>query len=153
MLLRICQSPQKARLLRSPTSNMVQPHHRNIRTTVFWGIFQGVQSEIGLQSVESYLRDMGLASVWVMARRRPIWRIWAWRLPGRWPDGGLSEGYGHGGPDICLGDGQTIQWEPNLNIGKTQKFRRKIECWVELLMNRWAMYNRLSVHSLKFLLK
>ena len=39
----------------------------------------------------------------------PIWRIpaWrAWRLPRRWPDGGLSEGYGHGGPGVCLGDGQ-----------------------------------------------
>ena len=22
-------------------------------------------------------------------------------------DGGLSEGYGHGGPGVCLGDGQT----------------------------------------------
>ena len=26
---------------------------------------------------------------------------------GRWPDGGLSEGYGHDGPGVCLGDGQT----------------------------------------------
>ena len=24
-----------------------------------------------------------------------------------WPDGGLSEGYGHGGPGVSLGDGQT----------------------------------------------
>ena len=33
----------------------------------------------------------GLASVWMMAWRRPIWKIRAWRawcLPGRWPDGG-----------------------------------------------------------------
>ena len=33
----------------------------------------------------------GLASPWAMARRSPIWGIWAWRawgLPGRWPDGG-----------------------------------------------------------------
>ena len=39
-----------------------------------------------------------------------MWRIqaWrAWRLPGRWPDGGLTEGYGHDGPGVCLGDGQT----------------------------------------------
>ena len=45
-----------------------------------------------LRQVESYLKDMGMA---------------AWRLPGRWPDGGLSEGYGHGGPGVCLEDGQT----------------------------------------------
>ena len=31
----------------------------------------------------------------------------AQRLPGRSSDGGLSEGYGHGGPGVCLGDGQT----------------------------------------------
>ena len=33
----------------------------------------------------------GLASAWAMARPSPIWRIrtWqAWRLPGRWSDGG-----------------------------------------------------------------
>ena len=29
------------------------------------------------------------------------------RLPGRWPNGGLSEGYGHEGTGVCLGDGQT----------------------------------------------
>ena len=43
-------------------------------------------------------------------RRSPIRRIWAWRawrLPGRWPDAGLSEGYAHDGPGVCLGDGQT----------------------------------------------
>ena len=41
----------------------------------------------------------GLASVWAMARRSPIWRIWAWRgwrLSGRWPDGGLSEVFNYG---------------------------------------------------------
>ena len=38
-------------------------------------------------------------SDWTMPR--------AWRLSGRWPDGGLSEGYEHGGPGVCLGDGQT----------------------------------------------
>ena len=38
----------------------------------------------------------------------PFVRSWrAWRLPGRWPDGVLSEGYGHDGPGVCLGDGQT----------------------------------------------
>ena len=47
-----------------------------------------------LRQVESYLKNMGmpgLASARAMARRRPIWRMraWrAWRLPGRWPDGG-----------------------------------------------------------------
>ena len=30
-----------------------------------------------------------------------------WRLPGRWPDGGLSEGYGHDGLGVCLDDSQT----------------------------------------------
>ena len=66
-----------------------------------------------VESMEAYLMYMGmtdLASAWAMARRRPIWRIWAWRtwrLPGRWPDGGLSVGYGHDGPGVCLGDGQT----------------------------------------------
>ena len=42
--------------------------------------------------------------------RSLIWKIWAWRawrLSGRWPDGGLSEGYGHDGPDVCLGDDRT----------------------------------------------
>ena len=52
-------------------------------------------------------REAGLRQV---AKQRPVWRMWAWRawrLPGRWPDGGLSEGYGHGGPGVCLGDSQT----------------------------------------------
>ena len=31
----------------------------------------------------------------------------AWRLPGQWPDGGLSEEYGHDGPGVSLGDSQT----------------------------------------------
>ena len=35
-------------------------------------------------------------------------RAWrTWHLPGRWPDGVLSEGYGHGGPGVCLDGGQT----------------------------------------------
>ena len=34
-------------------------------------------------------------------------RTWCPGVPGRWPDGGLSEGYGHDGPGVCLGDGQT----------------------------------------------
>ena len=68
---------------------------------------------LGDGQTKAYLKDMdmmGLASAWAMARRKPIWRIWtwwAWRLPWRWPDESLSEGYGHDGPDVCLGDGQT----------------------------------------------
>ena len=44
--------------------------------------------------VEPYLKDTGitgLASAMAVARRRPMWGIWAWRawhLPGRWTDGG-----------------------------------------------------------------
>ena len=37
---------------------------------------------------------------------RGIWTWRAWRPPG-WTDGGLSEGYGHDGTGVCLGDGQT----------------------------------------------
>ena len=40
----------------------------------------------------SYLKDMDMT---------------AWRLPERWADGDLSEGYGHDGPGVCLGDGKT----------------------------------------------
>ena len=52
----------------------------------------------------------GLVSAWAMARRRSYLKdtgMRAWRLPGQWSDGGLSEEYGHGGPFVCLGDGQT----------------------------------------------
>ena len=45
-----------------------------------------------LRQTEVYLKDMDMT---------------AWRLPGQWPDGGLSEGYGHDGPGVYLGDGQT----------------------------------------------
>ena len=44
-----------------------------------------------LRQVESYLKYMGMTV----------------RLPGQWPDGGLSEGYEHDGPGVCVGDGQT----------------------------------------------
>ena len=33
--------------------------------------------------------------------------IMSWHLPGQWPDGGLSDRYGHEGPGICLGNEQT----------------------------------------------
>ena len=39
-----------------------------------------------LRKVEAYLKDMGMVGLAV------------WRLPERWPDGGLSEGYEHDGP-------------------------------------------------------
>ena len=55
------------------------------------------------------LRQIGATHRRYIVTRRPIWRIWTWRarrLPGRWPDGGLSEGDGHDGPGVCLGDGQ-----------------------------------------------
>ena len=40
----------------------------------------------------AYLKDMNLRG---------------WRLHVRWPDGDLSGRYGHDGPGVCLGDGQT----------------------------------------------
>ena len=91
------------------------PAHRilSCRDPSEWTMPRGRPQASWLRQVESYLKDVGmtgLAFYWAMTRRRPIWRIWAWRtwrLPGRWPDGGLSEGYGHGGPGVCLGDGQT----------------------------------------------
>ena len=62
---------------------------------------------------EVYLKVMSMTALvctWAMDRRRSIWRIWAlrdWRLPRRWPDGGLSEIYEHYGPGVYLDDGQT----------------------------------------------
>ena len=99
---------------------------------------------LGDGQTEAHLKDMGmtgLASAWAMARRRPIWRIWAWRtwcLPGRWPDGGLSEGYGHGGPGVCLGDGQTEAYLKDMGMTglasawtmarrRTKEYRRKVD--------------------------
>ena len=46
---------------------------------------------LGDGQTEANLKDMGmlgLASAWATAWGKPIWRIWAWRLTGRWPDGG-----------------------------------------------------------------
>ena len=54
------------------------------------------------------------------------WR--ARRLPGRWPDGGLSEGYGHDGPGICLGDGQTEAYLKDMDMAG--------------LVSAWAMARR-----------
>ena len=83
----------------------------------------------------------GLGSAWAMARRRSIRRIWpcrAWRLPGRWPDGGLSEGYGHDGPGVCLGDGQTEAYLKDMGLTglasawvmvrrRTKEYRHKVD--------------------------
>ena len=49
----------------------------------------------------------------------------AWRLPGRWLDGGLSEGYGHGGPGACLGDGQTESEEVPSQGGRGDALLRR----------------------------
>ena len=43
---------------------------------------------LGDGQTEAYLKDMDMTGL----------------VPGRWPDGGLSKGYG---PDVCLGDDQT----------------------------------------------
>ena len=54
-----------------------------------------------LHQVEAYLKDTGmtfLASAW------------------RWPDGGLTEGYGHDGPGVCLGDGQTVAYRKDMDM-------------------------------------
>ena len=51
--------------------------------------------------------------------KMPTTLIWAWRacgLPGRWPNGGLSEGYGHDGPGVCLGDGQAEAYLKDMAI-------------------------------------
>ena len=53
-----------------------------------------------LRQTEAYLKDTGMTGL-----------ASAWRLPGRWPDGGVSERYGHGGPGVCLDDGQTAAEE------------------------------------------
>ena len=65
-----------------------------------------------------------------------IWAWRAWRLPWRWPDGGLSEGYGHDGHDVCLGDGQTESYLKDMGMvglasawamarRRTKEYRRK----------------------------
>ena len=50
-----------------------------------------------LRQVVSYLKNMDMTGL---------------ALSGRWPDGGLSEGYGHDWPGVCLGDGQTRDAAP-----------------------------------------
>ena len=51
-------------------------------------------------------------------------------MPGRWPNGGLSGGYGHDGPGVCLGNGQTENYLKDM--GMTD------------LSSAWAMARRRS---------
>ena len=55
-----------------------------------------------------------------------------------WPDGGLSEGYGHGGSGVCLGDGQTDAYLKDTDMvglasawsmarRRPKKYRRKVD--------------------------
>ena len=54
----------------------------------------------------------------------------------RWPDGGLSEGYGHDGPGVCLDDGQTETYLRDMGMAglasawamarrRTKEYRKK----------------------------
>ena len=55
---------------------------------------------VGVASGGAYLKGMGLsdlASAWTMAR-------------------GLSEGYEHDGPGVCLGDGQTEAYLKDMDM-------------------------------------
>ena len=59
----------------------------------------------------------------------------AWHLSGRWQDGGLSEGYGHDGPGVCLGDGQTEAYLKDMSmtglgsVWATSRLRLKEYCF------------------------
>ena len=54
-----------------------------------------------LRQVEVYLKNTGMTGL---------------ASPGRWPDGGLSERYGHGGPGVCLDDGQTEAYLKDMDM-------------------------------------
>ena len=52
--------------------------------------------------------------------------------------GGISEGYGHGGPGVCLGDGQTEAYLKDMGMTglasawatarrRTKEYRRKVD--------------------------
>ena len=54
-----------------------------------------------------------------MAWAEVMWSIWAWRvwhLPGRWPDGVLSEGYVYDWPGVYQGDGQTESYLKDMGM-------------------------------------
>ena len=64
----------------------------SFRDLSVWTMRSGRPHASWLRQVEFYLMDIDmtdLVSVWAMARR------------------GLSQGYGHNGPAVCLGNGQT----------------------------------------------
>ena len=89
-------------VLCSPCNNLSDVHTGKISLTRFFS------SKKTCPCVQGHLSSLTCWKAGVLAR--PNCRIWAWRvwrLSGRWPDGGLSEGYGHDGPGVCLGDGQT----------------------------------------------
>ena len=72
---------------------------------------------LGDDQTEAYLKDIdmtGLASI-----------------PWRWPDGGLSEGYGHDGLGVCLGDDQTETYLKDTGMAD--------------LVSAWAMAKRRSI--------
>ena len=73
-----------------------------------------------------------------------------WRLSGRWSDGGLSEGYGHDGPGVCLGDGQTDSHLKDMGMtglasvclgdGQTEAYLK--DMGMAGLASAWAMARR-----------
>ena len=59
-------------------------------------------------------------------------------MSGRWPDGVLSEGYGHDWPGVCLSDGQTEAYLKDMGmaslasaramaIRRTKEYRGKVD--------------------------
>ena len=75
----------------------------------------------------------------------------AWRLPGRWPDGGPSDRYGHDGPGVCLEDNQTEAYdgyehdEPGICLcdGQTDAYLKNMG--MAGLASAWAMARRRSI--------
>ena len=61
------------------------------------------QVQISIPAGQTHSSDFHQPKQLLLSR---IYRFCAY-VHGRWPDGGLSEGYGHDGPGVCLGDGQT----------------------------------------------
>ena len=84
----------------------------------------------------------------------PIWEIWAWRawrLPGRWPDGGLSEGYGHSGPSVCLGDGQTEDEGVPSHGGRGDALLRRMPPYLTWYWELIALNNYINNISYQFI--
>ena len=90
----------------------------------------------------------------------------AWLLPGRWPDEDLFEGYGHDGPGVCLGDGQTEAYLRDMGMTglasacamarrRPKEYRREILGWSpqdyylsKLVLTQTDVYN-LLLYSVK----